>query len=441
MQLSDALLAILRGSIPVALLLACGACSPGKDGDASSAKSRDAKSTAKLTIEDSRAFYASQHRLLRPVGHSEVPAGLVDLRAESCGLCHVEIYNEWKVSTHARAWEGDAQFLEELKKTTAKPGRDASWSCMNCHTPFEAQLPRLVAGLEDNDLGQPIYIDNPYFDPVLQKEAITCATCHVRDGVVLGPFGGTGAPHPVRKSEELLSPALCTQCHEADHTFAQVDLTCIFDTGTSFQNGPWAAEGKTCQSCHMPEVVRPLANTGTPPRVTRRHWFGGSRIPKHPDFAAELEPLKAHYKDGATLAWTKVPRTVRAGSKARLSFQITNAEAGHTLPTGDVERFLLITAKATDATGTVLAERTERIGTTYQWYPTVEKLGDNRLAPRESRDFALEFDVPAQGPVTISLEGTNHRINAENFAYMKLDGRYVPSRVFYTSSQKLEVRS
>src|SRR5262245_54806779 len=53
------------------------------------------------TLEDARAFFAAQPRFLRPLPHSEVPEGLVDLRAESCGVCHVEIYKEWKVSTHA----------------------------------------------------------------------------------------------------------------------------------------------------------------------------------------------------------------------------------------------------------------------------------------------------------------------------------------------------
>ncbi|TPW10211.1 MAG: hypothetical protein FD129_1972, partial [bacterium] len=207
-------------------------------------------------LREARAFYASQPRFLRPVPHSNTPSGLVDLRAESCGRCHVEIYEEWRISTHARAWRDDPQFLEELKKTTATPGRDAGWICMNCHTPLESQLPRLVTALVDGDRGRPVYVDNPNFDPKLQDDAITCAACHVKDGVVLGPWGDTKAPHPVTKSEELLSAAVCTQCHEADEALPDVELACVFDTGTSFAAGPWAAEGKTCQDCHMPVIDR-----------------------------------------------------------------------------------------------------------------------------------------------------------------------------------------
>ena len=69
------------------------------------------------TLDAARAFMAAQPRFLRPLPYSEVPAGLVDLRAESCGVCHVEIYKEWRVSSHARAWLDDPQFVEEMKKT------------------------------------------------------------------------------------------------------------------------------------------------------------------------------------------------------------------------------------------------------------------------------------------------------------------------------------
>jgi hypothetical protein len=32
----------------------------------------------------------------------KVPEGLTSLKAESCGQCHREIYDEWKTSIHAR---------------------------------------------------------------------------------------------------------------------------------------------------------------------------------------------------------------------------------------------------------------------------------------------------------------------------------------------------
>lgn len=327
--------------------------------------------TADRGLAHARAFYAAQPRFLSPVPWSPLPEGLPNLRAETCGVCHVDIYEEWKLSAHAQAWLGDPQFLEELKNTTATPGRDASWICMNCHTPLQQQLPRLVTALEGGNRGKPIYVANAEFDPTLQKEAITCATCHVRDGFVLGPYGDTHAPHAVKKSDDLRSSALCTQCHEANEELDDVSLACVFDTGRSFAAGPAAAEGKTCQDCHMPPVQRP------PSRF---------------------------------------------------------------LPTGDVERFILVTARVTDATGAVVAERTERFGARFEWEPTVRKLEDTRLAPRETRTFTLKFRAPARGPLLLHLEGVHWRMNEENFAYHQLEGRSVRGRTFFTAVDPVRVR-
>jgi hypothetical protein len=303
---------------------------------------------------------------------------------------------------------------------------------MNCHTPNESQLPKLVAALTDGDRGRPVLVDNPNFDPVLQLEAVTCATCHVRDGVILGPYGAKGAPHAVRKAPELLGVELCNQCHQVEAALADVELVCVFDTGVSHAASPWAAEGKTCQSCHMPEIERPLTNLkGFPVRKTRRHWFGGSLIPKKAEFEAEMAPMREVYPDGAHIEWVNLPVSIAAGERAALEFSVTNANAGHTLPTSDVERFIIVAAQALDSKGRVLAERSERFGTRYEWNPKPKRLDDTRLAPRETRKFKLEFDAPANGVVKLRLEGTNHRISRENLEYHKLEGKTVPSRVFF----------
>ncbi|MFO0767868.1 MAG: multiheme c-type cytochrome [Nitrospiraceae bacterium] len=45
----------------------------------------------------------------------KVPEGLTSLKAESCGSCHREIYEEWKSSIHAHAYE-DPFFQAYLTK-------------------------------------------------------------------------------------------------------------------------------------------------------------------------------------------------------------------------------------------------------------------------------------------------------------------------------------
>lgn len=385
-----------------------------------------------------RAFYAAQPRYLQPLPYTEVPAGLPDLRSETCGTCHPEFYAEWQVSTHARAWEDDPQFQEELKKSERQRDRDVTWMCVNCHTPLENQLAQLVVGLDDGDRGRPVYVDNPHFDAALQRDAIGCATCHVRDGVVLGPYGDTDAPHPVRRAPELLESAVCTQCHQAQAVFEEIPLGCFFDTGAEWAAGPDAAAGKTCQSCHMPHVERPLGPTGTPARATRRHWFGGSLIPKRPQDEAGVAPLRDHYPAGATLEWVELPAAGAVGQPLTLRFAVTNAEAGHKLPTGDPERHLVIEAVVRDATGAELGRRTETIGARYAWDP-IELLSDTRLAPRERRELSLTV-TPTLGPLTLTLTGHAWRMHAKDYDYHALEGRYVRGRVFAEVQAELPLR-
>jgi hypothetical protein len=401
-------------------------------------RQRAAKHAADLAA--AQAFYRSQPRYLRPFPYTKPPFPVVDLRAETCGRCHQAIYKEWKVSTHARAWTDDAQFMAELHKSQ-KSGKDVAWMCINCHTPLVNQLEKLVVGLKDGRLDRPIYVDNPTYDKELQKDAITCAVCHVRDGVVLGPYGTTAAtaPHRVRKAPELLSSQVCLRCHQARARFPELTLACVFNTGKELAASVYGKQGRTCQSCHMPVVHRSLTNLGTVKRKTRRHWFGGSLIPKKPEFEAELAPLRKVYKDGLALRWVGLPSALAAGQGAVVTAELENAEAGHMLPTGDPERFLRITLSA-HAGGKTLAERKLRIGSVYKWYPKIELVKDNRLAPKERRKEQLRFTVPSGATkVTLRLKASKHRISEKNLAYHKLQGKYVGGRVFHRSARVLPI--
>ncbi len=311
--------------------------------------------------------------------------------------------------------------------------------CVNCHTPLVNQLPRLVAGLRDDRLDQPIYVDNPNFDAALQQDAITCATCHVRDGVVLGPYGDTNAPHPTRRDPALLTSAACTQCHQATAVFPELTLACAFDTGRELAEGPYGDEGFTCQQCHMPAVDRPLITGGSPSRRTRRHWFGGSLIPKHPRFEAEVAPLRDIYPEGMTARWLNLPGALRPGQPVQLRFEGRNAAAGHMLPTGDPERYIVLRATVVGAGGAPLAAREVRIGRVFEWHPTVRELSDNRLKPREARAWTLAFRAPAAGPVSLRLQASKWRISPENMAYHHLEGRYVAGRSFIDATTTLPV--
>ena len=50
----------------------------------------------------------------------KIPEGLTSLKAESCGQCHREIYDEWKTSIHSQAYTDP--FFRPIGTKTSTPG-------------------------------------------------------------------------------------------------------------------------------------------------------------------------------------------------------------------------------------------------------------------------------------------------------------------------------
>jgi nitrate/TMAO reductase-like tetraheme cytochrome c subunit len=338
-----------------------------------------------------------------PLPHQAVPKGLRSLRAADCGVCHQEIYQEWQVSTHAHALS-DRQFQAEMEKSP-----ETRWLCLNCHTPLENQLPAIAIGVRNNSTQQPIWRKNADFDEPLSREGVTCAVCHVRDGVVLGPWGDSKAPHPVRKDPKLLDEQTCAACHQATAAYTDT-LVCTFDTAEEWRRSPYAAKGQSCTDCHMPAVERAVA-PGGPVRHSRRHLFIGSKIPKEP-LPAEHRKYYELFDSGLAVD------VVREGGALRLVVQ--NARAGHLLPTGDPERYILIKTALLDARRAVLREHTYRIGQEWVWHPKARKLSDNRLKPLEERRVDLGARPGRAVRYRVIVE--NWRMNEQNAAYHKLAG-------------------
>jgi hypothetical protein len=412
---------------------------------------------AQEIVDKSWTFYQTRPYYQQPMAPTAVPEGLPDLRAQTCGACHQEIYKEWKLSTHRRAWTDDAQYQAELSKSRGehKPDiqDDVGWMCVNCHTPAFEQLPEVVIGLKDGNIGKPVYAKNPKFDKTLQDEAITCASCHVKDGVVYGPYGDTDAPHPTAKDPTLRTEAVCTQCHQAEAEWPQRSLGCYFTTGEEWAASTFAETNQTCQSCHMPKVERKLAKAfDRPKRTTRRHWFGGSLIPKHPDYAKDLAPLRKVYGTGVELELIAAKQGSERGpvgepdpefnngstscaegeSCTKLWVRVTNKNAGHKFPTGDPERHADVEVVARDSNGDVLARARDRIASRYKWWPEIEKLTDNRIDPGQHHDIVLE--VPTDDSFDVEIQGHKYRMYQEAFEHHELDGEYVRGRKFHEST-------
>ncbi|MCP4803853.1 MAG: hypothetical protein GY884_00760 [Proteobacteria bacterium] len=358
-------------------------------------------------LAKAQAFYASRPEYEQPLGTGLTPVpGLPDLSADTCGACHTEIYDEWKVSTHAAAWT-DPQLQAEMQKSENR------WLCRNCHTPLLVAHEQWAVGLEDDDVERPLLVDNPSFDASLRDEGITCAACHVREGTIVGPGLATpdapsAAPHAVQADPDFTSEKVCTRCHQATATYPGKSFVCTFNTGEEWKAGPYDEEGTNCISCHMPPEDRPAANGGLE-RTVARHWWRGAGIAKH----AGVHPPDEANPPGLELEaeWADV------GGVPKLTLTATNANAGHMLPTGDPERWVQLDVVFLDAGGETVGTWDFRIGQTWEWHPLPKKLDDNRLAPRATRTFQIDVPVTA---ASAKVTASSHRMSPETVAYHDL---------------------
>ena len=345
-------------------------------------------------LEKTTAFHAGRPRYERPLGVGGPVEGLADLSAATCGTCHRAIYEEWRVSTHAHAWV-DPQFQAEITKSGNR------WLCLNCHTPLLVQHDTWPIGLTDGDVERPVLVSNPGFQDALREEGITCASCHVRDGAIVGPGLGGEAPHPVVVDTSLRGPEPCLRCHQAVATYPGKSFVCVFETGDEWEAGPYPAEGKACSDCHMPAVERPAA-AGGPVRTVRRHWWRGAGIPK----VAGVHPPREANPPGLGLAAEQRDGMLRVVA--------SNARAGHALPSGDPERWIVVRA-VFEAGGTPVGAPWEtRFGQVWSWHPVPERRSDNRLLPREERVFSVPIPETA---TAVTLTAESHRMSEENAAY------------------------
>jgi len=349
----------------------------------------------------------------------KVPEGIPDITAKTCGLCHVQHYQEWKLSTHAHAWT-DLQFQAELRKESSP------YLCINCHIPLENQQEFIIHGLTGGDIYRPVKEVNPDFDEEFQLEGISCATCHVRDGYVIGPLGTGEAPHPVKKDPDFLNESLCISCHNASAVVTP-ELVCSFETGDEWRAGPFYPE-KTCITCHMDTVRRPLV-ANYPERLSHRHWFAGSGIPKVKGVASKaLEGLA--YFPGT------LDEEYNVGQAIEYSLAIQNKYAGHRLPSGDPERFYLINLEWEEVvSGEILADTTFRIGEKWTWYPEAKKLEDNNLEIGEKRSYSLSIIPSKPGSLQLKATITKHRMDEKTAEYNGLGDNY-PRYITVFSEEK-----
>ncbi len=333
-------------------------------------------------------IFVVDERFERPIA-AEVPCGLTSVSAEECGPCHAEIYREWSASMHGHAWK-DPYFQVDSRFDGSQQ------ICLNCHTPLVNQQQNLVLGFRDRDKFDPILEPNTGYSASLRDEGVTCAVCHVRNGVIVGPHKTDNAPHAVEYDPEMsggIKP--CMRCHIVPgkrwDTFYSIPPC---GTVAEIEN---AGASIDCISCHMPAVKRSGASGAM--REGRRHlWQGGH--------------TSEQVKKGLSVEYRQ-----EAGA---FVFTLTNRGAAHYVPTGTPDRHLTLEVVLLDANGRELKKEVYMMKRYILWRPFIVDIRDTRLPfgqPREFR-FAFNDERAAFLDVTVQYhlldESRRRRIGYEN---------------------------
>ena len=347
--------------------------------------------------------------------------GIPGIKAKDCAVCHQTIYNEWQKSTHASALR-DIQFQSEITKPDSP-----KWLCLNCHIPLQNQREYIVTHLLENDVFKPITKPNHQFDPELQQEAVTCATCHVRQdddsgkSYIIGPNGSELAPHPVRQDRRFLRN-MCQRCHNPQGEALTPNLVCWFESTKELaealsQITATFGKPKDCVDCHMPEQQRLVADIfpDLPQREVNQHSWVGSGIPKWYDGYDHL--LERGYESGLEITVGNID-TAFSDNEMTVTIRFKNVRAGHYITTGDPERFILAMAALQDVSGKELFRDKLRIGQTWEWNPA-RKIDDNRLKQGEQREWEVKFTLPKNSDNLRFVVTAYHvRLNSETAKYI-----------------------
>lgn len=248
------------------------------------------------------------------------------VRSSRCGECHEKMRTDWSGSAHSRASHSPA-----YRKSLAAAGELAPL-CQSCH------LPSLAYGQPDEQASRP-------------SEGVSCDGCHTLSAVTVaktqatmkfdpssgskyGPIpGATGHYfHDMAYSVLHTKSEVCAGCHHLT-AFKLGDQTVNIPVVSDYSDAKLYGKGKTCQDCHMPSRgTEPVAKGAKPRPNVPAHLFPGAAA-----FGKQIRFEPAHQ-----------------GKPGEVGVEIQHT-AGHALPSGYVDRRLIVRAEFLTATGVKVA--------------------------------------------------------------------------------------
>jgi hypothetical protein len=263
----------------------------------------------------------------------------------NCGNCHAEIYAEWRASGHSRSVTGrHFRGLYEGTDWEGRPGvgwglltqhPDGAGVCSSCHAPTVPEDDPALLDLRSATGVHARGVHCDYCHKVAGLAGGEVGLAHGRFNLrLLRPARGQlffGPLDDVDRGEDAYSALYrdsryCASCHEG-----VVFGVHVYSTYSEWLRSPARREGKHCQDCHM-------APTGTMTNVAPRRG-GVERDPKtlanHSFFRGSRADM---LRDCLRLALDWRGR----GEGTRVDLRVAVEGAGHSVPTGFVDRNLVL---------------------------------------------------------------------------------------------------
>lgn len=278
------------------------------------------------------------------------------LAPADCGTCHVEQFRDWQTALHAKAM-GPGLMGQLL--SMAPEARDEQQQCLRCHAPLAEQADSLATTIAAG-LKKPIATADPGGKatklPALHEQGLVCAACHLRAHERFGPPRRDGTdPDALQRAglahggftatSAFADSRFCAACHQFEPDQFALNNKLLENTYEEWKASPQAREGRSCQSCHMPDrrhlwrgihdadmvrgavqftpVVNGLAGGLVNATLTVRNTGAGHYFPTYvtPKVTLEIEQVDAV---GKPLPHTQVVRAIQREVPLDLSSEISD---------------------------------------------------------------------------------------------------------------------
>lgn len=209
------------------------------------------------------------------------PLGKAFPHSEKCKRCHLRVFEEWETSAQSRSIETAAFRVSLDRYVASAAGKSNGNLCFRCHAPHILEYPDHASMFIEEVKSR---------DP--QIDGVGCAQCHLIKQVdpkvhpplptfelgktIFGSYkkAAENLAHQSMALDLYRNSQYCVSCHEMIPHAENGKNASLPDLMGDWQTTQAEKDGKTCQSCHMPEQLGESAN-GEKNRKTANHSFPG----------------------------------------------------------------------------------------------------------------------------------------------------------------------